>query len=466
MERQRITLALISVTLVVLAVPGTGSAQKAQTADSEVESQPEPLTVAQSDEEVDQESEFASVTEELEEDAGHESAERRQFGGPNAVERQLEEDAEPKTPAFRFDNLSRRLESYFNFKQRTQEQRGLSFGADYSAVYLNASDSLGDDDAGGGMIRFYGVWDLVGRGTQDSGALVYKFEHRHRYTDIAPSGFGFNLGYVGLMTPPFSNQGLRATNLYWRQRGGNGGYTWIAGFLDATDYVDVYALASPWTGFFNFAFSTGGATIAVPNDATLGVAGAAMLTDQVYIIGGLVDANSDPTHPFDGFDTFFDDSEFFTNVELGVTTSKGRIYVDNYHVTVWHKDRQQVAGVPQGWGVNLSLSRLLNDKWMPFLRVGYADDGGTLLEKSVSVGFGYQPATERDYFGVGFNWGEPNENTFVPGLSDQYSFEVFYRLQFSEQFAITPDIQLLINPALNPAEDKIWLFGLRARMVL
>jgi len=29
---------------------------------------------------------------------------------------------------------------------------------------------------------------------------------------------------------------------------------------------------------------------------------------------------------------------------------------------------------------------------------------------------------------------------------------------------ITTDLQLLINPALNPDQDSIWVFGLRARL--
>jgi len=30
----------------------------------------------------------------------------------------------------------------------------------------------------------------------------------------------------------------------------------------------------------------------------------------------------------------------------------------------------------------------------------------------------------------------------------------------------TPDIQLIINPALDPTEDSIWVFALRARLAL
>ena len=60
----------------------------------------------------------------------------------------------------------------------------------------------------------------------------------------------------------------------------------------------------------------------------------------------------------------------------------------------------------------------------------------------------------------------PNEDSFGPDLDDQYTFEVYYRLQVTEQFALTPDIQYLVDPAQNPTEDSLWIFGLRARMAL
>ena len=39
-----------------------------------------------------------------------------------------------------------------------------------------------------------------------------------------------------------------------------------------------------------------------------------------------------------------------------------------------------------------------------------------------------------------------------------------YRLQVTRELAITPDVQLLINPALNPEKNAIWVFGLRGRL--
>ena len=52
------------------------------------------------------------------------------------------------------------------------------------------------------------------------------------------------------------------------------------------------------------------------------------------------------------------------------------------------------------------------------------------------------------------------------GLDNQYTAEVFYRLQVAQNLAITLDIQLIIDPALNPDEDQIRLGSLRLRFSL
>jgi len=49
------------------------------------------------------------------------------------------------------------------------------------------------------------------------------------------------------------------------------------------------------------------------------------------------------------------------------------------------------------------------------------------------------------------------------GLDNQYTAEVFYRLQVAQNLAITLDIHLIIDSALNPDEDQIWLGSLRLR---
>jgi porin len=341
------------------------------------------------------------------------------------------------------------------------ERTGFNWSLDYSAVFMGVSDSPGEDSAGSGMVRFFGFWDLVNRGGPNKGSLNWKVEHRHKYTNIPVSGLGFASGYVGLFEAPFSDQGTRLTNLYWKQYFAEGKWAFVGGFLDATDFVDVYLLASPWTGFNNFMFSTGSAAMDLPNDAALGVAAGGMVSGNLYIQAGIADANSDPTEPFDNL---LKDSDFFKWVEIGFTPGQQKVYFDNLHITFWHID-ERLNGTLDGWGINASWQRWIDDTWLPFIRGGYTEDSGSLLERSITVGVGYQPVPMRGVIGFGFNWGRPNETSFGD-IDDQYTTELFWRYQLTTELAVTPSIQYIKDPALNPAEDSLWAFGFRARLVL
>ena len=92
---------------------------------------------------------------------------------------------------------------------------------------------------------------------------------------------------------------------------------------------------------------------------------------------------------------------------------------------------------------------------------GYTKDSGSLLETSLSAGVGYQPVPMRGVIGAGVNWGKPN------GFDrDQYSTEIFWRYQFTRELAITPSLQYIKNPALDPSQDNLIAFGVRVRVAL
>ena len=350
------------------------------------------------------------------------------------------------------------------WKNGVAERTGFNWSLDYNALFMGVSDSLGEDNASSGVVRLFGFWDLVNRDGSNKGSLNWKVENRHSYTDVPPSGLGFESGYVGLFEPVFSDQQTRLTNLYWKQYLAEGKWAFVGGFLDVTDFVDVYLLASPWTGFNNFVFSTGSAATDLPNDATLGLAAGGMVTDKVYIQAGLTDADADPTDPFEGFENVFQESNFFKWIEIGFTPKQDRLYFDNIHVTFWHID-ERLNETPDGWGVNASWQKWINDKWLPFVRGGYTEDSGSLLEKSVTVGIGYQPVPMRGVIGVGFNWGKPNQTSFE-GTDYQYSTELFWRYQLTREVAVTPSIQYIKDPALNPEESSLWAYGIRIRIAL
>ena len=384
------------------------------------------------------------------------------LAGPSSVGGQLDKDREAKGAS---DPVPRLSERYFSFKNQVEEEYGFSFGFDYNALFQAASDSLGEDKAAGGVFRAYGQWILVGKDSENTGTLVYKVENRHRLgTDVAPKGLGSEIGYAGLTAVTFSNIDWALTNLYWNQHLLNNRLAFVGGIVDVTDYLDVYGLVNIWTDFNNYAFTTN-PTIPAP-DQGLGAAVRVMPTQNLYIVAGIADANGDPTDPGDSINNFFSDNEFFTHVEVGWTPSWERRFSDNIHLTVWHADELDQAQVPDGWGAAFSFSRLFAETWEPFFRAGYSEDGGALWERSVSTGFGYYPGNSSDVLGIGFNWSRPAEDVFGPGMDDQYTAEIYYRFQVVKVLTITPDVQLIIDPALNPQEDSIWVFGLRARLAL
>ena len=379
--------------------------------------------------------------------------------GPDATDTLLAEDSQEK------DDLlgTEPSKSWSDWKASVVERTGLDFGIDYNTLGYVASSSPGKDRSASGAFRFFGTWDLIERDGPNTGSIVFKFENRHRYGSVAPTDFGGELGYPGLLSAVFSNQGWRTTHLYWRQSFADGRGVSYIGWLDVTDYTDVYALASPWSGFSNLAFQTGSGTIGGLPDGALGAMVGGFLNDNYYLAASIADANADQTDILDGFDTLFNDGETYKSFEIGRTSGREALFVNNRHLTFWQIDERDEAETSDGYGVAFSFTQAVGDNLLPFVRGGWAKDGGSLYERALSIGLGYSNNPSRSLLGIGLNWSRPNESTFGSGLGDQYTLEVFQQWQITENLAITPSVQFIKDPAFNPDKDAIALFGLRLR---
>jgi porin len=377
-----------------------------------------------------------------------------QFGGPTSVGGQLAEDA-AVVPQYRLQRLQDYLDPWYQLKERVNQGHGLQFNIDESMLYQTATDSPGESDAASGIVRVYGQWELLARGSDNPGMLVFKGENRHRMgSAITPFDLGFEAGSIVPTGTFFSEFNYGITNLYWKQYFFERRLAIAIGRIDVTDFVDVYAMLNPLTHFINLAFSTN-PTIAVPNQG-IGAAAGGMVTDRFYVQAGFGDANGQPT--LAGFNTFFDDSEYFSYVEFGATPSKDRIYLDNIHVTLWHSDAREASGTPEGRGIAFTAQRFLCERWLPFFRFGYSDGDAALMQTTFSTGLGLK-RPNNDVAGIGVSWGAPAEGT----LRDQFTSELFYRFQLTQFLAITPDVQLIVDPALNPDVDVLAFFGVRLR---
>lgn len=385
-----------------------------------------------------------------------------EFGGPSSIGADLRERDRVKDPWLTLDALDRTLEPWFGWKGELNERLGLSFGFAYNALYQAASESAGTEDAAAaGIFGFKGSWTLFGRGTDRTGSFQWNVGHLHGLgTAIAPADLGFESGYLGIPGTKFSAPDDWAlVTAAWRQDIIPKKLILLLGFQDPTDYIDVYALENPLTAFQNLVFTVN-PTIAAPNAGSLSAVAGGYVTENIYYMLGLADANGSPTSP--SFSTFADQREYFYHAEIGLVPSMEDFILDRITLFAWYQDERQEEGVEQSEGLAFTFTKYIDDKWMPFLRAGYSDGNASLLNETVSIGLGRYFSEDGDLLGVAGNWGRPADST----LSDQYTGELFYRVQLAQNLQLTPSVQLLVDPALNPDADQIWIGSVRARFTL
>ena len=391
-----------------------------------------------------------------------------EFGGPGSVGVQLKDDNQtPATGDFIKDNMP----GWFSIKQEMVEKHGLAYGLNLSTLYQSASASLGDDAAWGGIVQLPASWTVLNRGGKNTGTIVFKVENRSKLsTDLSPQDLGIQgIGAASIVGTQFSDKGWILTNLFWQQALNDGRFKYVVGQIDNTDFMDVYGMINPQTSFMNLSFSTN-PTIGIPDQGFGGGLGT-LIGENIYLAASLMDAAGDPSDPLESLDQFFDNNEYFKHIEIGYTTSPDRIYFDNIHFVYWESDAQaKSTGESKGSGWTFSYATFIDDKYLPFLRIGDSDGGGgALLERMVSAGLGIYNGDTRELFGIGLSYGKASEDPvggFGTNLDPQYSGEIFYRFQLSQHLAITPDLQVIIDPVLNPAESSVFVAGVRLRLNL
>ena len=175
---------------------------------------------------------------------------------------------------------------------------------------------------------------------------------------------------------------------------------------------------------------------------------------QVRVEG--IDANGDPTEP--GFDVF-ETGETFKSIEIGYTSGSDRLYFDNIHLTFWQSDESEDGSRAEDKGATFSAAWFIDNTWMPFLRAGVSDGTAALFNRSLSTGVGWYMRNQ-DLAAIGLNWAE------AKGFDDrQFTAEAFYRFNISPAFQLTPSIQYISNPLLDPGSDDLTILGFRARIV-
>ena len=385
-----------------------------------------------------------------------------EFGGPESVSRQLKQADEDRAAMYRFDGLQRNLAPYFNWKRRINDEYGIALGFQFYALYQDASSSLvgRDDNASGNIFRFLGSWKALDLGNGNIGRIEWRIESRsNMFGNQAPGSLGGATG-IATLAPGFAysdNFDLDLPVINWTQGFASGRAGFAVGRLDFAAYLDAFPFQTFSRGFINRSFVVNPA-LATTGTGAIGAVVKGFVSDTVWLGAQLHDANA-VSGDFD-WDTV-QEGEWLKALEIGYTPSFERRKTHLAQFTYWEKDARNIAGTPAGSGWVVSAAYDLGNGILPFIRLGHSDGGGGAAAES-AVSAGVEITTRFDQrWSVGAGWAEPSERTYGPGLDNETVVETSYSFQLSKNFSLTPDLQVVFNPANDPGENSVWIGGIR-----
>jgi len=389
------------------------------------------------------------------------------FGGPESVTGQLKEADKERESIYQFDGLQRGLAPYFNWKREVKDDLGLSLGFHFYALYQQASSSLAnrDDDAFGNIFRFMGNWSVFEKDNGNLGRIEYRVESRSNFGSFqAPGSLGSATG-IATVVPGFAysdNFDLDLAVINWMQTFNDGRAGYAVGRLAFDVYLDAFPFQTFSRGFLNRSFILN-PTLPTTGVGAIGGVVKGFVTENIWLGAQMHDANA-ASGDFD-FDTV-QEGEWLKAIEIGYTPSFGQRKSHLAQFTYWEKDARALAGTSKGSGWAVSSAWRLNEQIFPFIRFGHSDGGaGVAAETAISMGAEINYRFDQIWT-VGAGWAKPSSETFGPGLDNEAVLETSYKFQLSKNFSLTPDLQVVFNPANDPGESSVWVFGLRVILTM
>jgi porin len=376
-----------------------------------------------------------------------------------------EENDEPKSGFLRFPSP---IQPWLDFKQSVlQQEYGLSIGGSEGMLGQLYSNSLTDNhNAVGQKFTLNVGQQILFRGTPDVMTIEAVIEDRGPVgTELAPLQAGLRTGSSTATAPTWGDFNLGVTQLYVRQDLLDHHFQYTFGKLFAPNYVNPYPFFDDNRQYLNQMYTTS-VTIPVPLRGFGAVAAVFPTNFGLYAKAGVYTVYSDDV----GFtaDSFFNRPQYFRHLELGWSglagtgtpiQGRGPMDANNVSLTLWSKDANFDTGETKSRGIAFNANYQFRPDMMAFLRGGWSE--GWQLDRSLNGGWGWRPFQQySDLLGLAAGWAEPANHN----LRDQYVFEGFYRFQLTSQLAVTPDLQWILHPTLNPNTGSIWVASLRARV--
>ena len=390
------------------------------------------------------------------------------WNNPGSIVNRLRRDGvERQDYLFQLPGVDRLLKPWFELKADLDEDYGIKYGISYSTYYQKASDTFGSkDEAASYDLDIIGTWTPIGRGTGTTTMFGFEFLKRDTIrTDLTPQTLFTQFGSLYSTAAPYGETEASIGELWIQQRFRNVFGFRLGQIFPITAY-DFFPFKNFRKDFVDFNHVTNTA-IPLPSN---GFGAYAMYRPhpRFMLRLGAHDANADTERV--GWNTY-EKGELFKIFEVGYDTGliqrePGRAPHGHIHVSAWHQNQREKAGISSGWGIAGSALQRFG-RFTPWVRYGYAnhnDDGPTPVKHMANVGLVVNGIFGQSYdrIGIGYTWSEPANHE----LDDQSQIDTYYRVQVTPEIQFGPTFQLIFDPVRNPEEDTVYVWGIRARFAL
>ncbi len=336
---------------------------------------------------------------------------------------------------------------------------GLEFELGLTGIFQGASDTVDGQSAtmAGFSYDFVGMWTLFENQSLGAGGFGWHLEGGRTIGSGRLEDLSARAGSILGINDDLDAEPVALTELWWSQNLLEDKLIITTGKIDQTCYFDTNRIANSETDQFIATPLVNNLSIPFPDNG-LGLNVTTQPGDTFFFSGGFGDANAVATET--GFDTF-DQHEYFAAVEAGLMPHFENLGDGTYRLTLWRNEIDGRTGY--GWALSFDQEIAPDSGVVPFFRYGSADDDVSDFEQFISGGLGFEGCFGRadDLLAIGCAWADPSDDS----VAQETIVEAFYRAQLSDSVQLTPDLQVIFNPADNPAHDVIVVGGLRVQIV-
>ncbi|MBX3387360.1 MAG: carbohydrate porin [Phycisphaeraceae bacterium] len=377
---------------------------------------------------------------------------------PTSTPIELEDIYVPRRGVLDMPALDRPFDQIVDWSRSLEVAIGLRLGFAYTMVFQQATGGPGDRAGSAGDLDLFGTWTLLGRGTKNTGQLVFSGEYRHKIGPISAFDLRNEVGSLQRTTNGFNDRGWVVRDLYWVQRLFEDRLRLGIGRADPSDFFGSHWMQNLNASFFNRAFSAN-SVVPSPGHGTTG-GFSIRPTDEFFITAGL--SNMYGRSTINDWDTL-DEGDFFTFVEFGFTPTIKDLGRGRYRLLIWHADARVDNGNPSDRGFSIVADQELGEVLQIFARYGFADEGTlTGIRSSFEIGLGFRGllGAPNNLTGAAFAYSTAPSG----GGQDEKILETFHRWQLTGFTQFSIGAQAIIDPSNNPDDDVVGVFSARFRI--